>query len=106
MPNLASLVKNINPPMEISQTQYNALTTSQKNDGTIYFINEGRTIPAIYKSGILYAGGNVLASSVLTQRNTNESILQDDLSDIYNHLGASHNNFFRGKIIAGSDYEI
>lgn len=41
MATLANLVKNIDPPVEITQEEYNNLTEEQKNDGTVYYIVDG-----------------------------------------------------------------
>ena len=41
MPTLANLVKNIDPPVEITQAEYNALPEEQKHDGTEYYITDG-----------------------------------------------------------------
>lgn len=41
MATLANLVKNIDPPVEITQEEYNNLTEEQKNDGTVYYIIDG-----------------------------------------------------------------
>ena len=41
MPTLANIIKNIEPPIELTQEQYDALSEAQKNDGTVYFITDG-----------------------------------------------------------------
>lgn len=65
MATLANLVKNIDPPVEITQEEYNNLTEEQKNDGTVYYIVDGSssfqtaaTTPAEASDG---TGSNVQA---------------------------------------------
>lgn len=41
---LANLVKNVDPPVEITQEEYDNLTTEQKNDGTTYYIVDGSSV--------------------------------------------------------------
>lgn len=53
MPTLANIIKNIDPPIELTATEYNALTTQQKNDGTVYYVTDGDE-SVIYKSGVAY----------------------------------------------------
>ena len=53
MPTLANIIKNIDPPIELTATEYNALTTQQKNDGTVYYVTDGEE-SVIYKSGVAY----------------------------------------------------
>lgn len=55
---LANIIKEVDPPVELTQAEYDALTTAQKNDGTVYFITDGNgafptaaTIPAENTSG-------------------------------------------------------
>lgn len=55
---LANLIKNVDPPIELTQAEYDALSTAQKNDGTVYFITDGNggfptasTVPAEDTSG-------------------------------------------------------
>lgn len=38
---LANIIKEVDPPVELTQAQYNSLTTAQKNDGTVYYITDG-----------------------------------------------------------------
>lgn len=49
---LANIIKEIDQPIELTQAEYDALSTAQKNDGTIYFITDGNS--AIYKNGLIY----------------------------------------------------
>lgn len=58
MATLANLVKNINPPRQMTWTAYNALPTQVKNDGTQYYITDrddavqtAATTPALDKNG-------------------------------------------------------
>lgn len=41
MADLANIIKNINPPIELTQLQYNSLSTQQKNNGAIYYVTDG-----------------------------------------------------------------
>lgn len=38
---LANIIKEVDPPVELTQAEYDALSTAQKNDGTVYFITDG-----------------------------------------------------------------
>ena len=38
---LANIIKEVDPPVELTQAEYNALSTAQKNDGTVYYITDG-----------------------------------------------------------------
>lgn len=53
MPTLANIIKNIDPPIELTAAEYAALTTQQKNDGTVYYVTDGDE-SIIYKSGVAY----------------------------------------------------
>ena len=44
MANMANIIKNIDPPIELTQAEYNALTIEQKNNGTIYYVSDGTGI--------------------------------------------------------------
>ena len=44
MPTLANIIKNMDPPVELTQTEYNALTSAQKNDGTVYYVTGGDSL--------------------------------------------------------------
>ena len=55
---LANIIKEVDPPVELTQAEYDALSTAQKNDGTVYFITDGNgafptaaTVPAEDTSG-------------------------------------------------------
>lgn len=55
---LANIIKEVDPPVELTQAEYDALSTAQKNDGTVYFITDGNgafpiaaTVPAEDISG-------------------------------------------------------
>lgn len=38
---LANIIKEVDPPVELTQAEYDALSTAQKNDGTVYYITDG-----------------------------------------------------------------
>ena len=73
MSNLANIIKNIDPPIELTQTQYNALSTQQKNNG-LYYVNND------YENGI-----GQEASSLVTD-NSNVQAELDNLNDINSNI--------------------
>ena len=66
---MANIIKNIDPPIELTQAEYNALSTEQKNNGTIYYVSDG--------TGVMKP-----ASALIT----NNSNAQADFNNLNNNI--------------------
>lgn len=81
MSDLANIIKNATPPVELTQSQYNSLSAQQKNNDIVYYITNGTTIEQ--------------SASVLTTQNSN---VQTEL----NTLNTNIDNIISGQQVANT----
>ena len=74
MSTLANLVKNINPPRQMTWAVYNALPTQVKNDGTQYYITD--------RNGAVQTA----ATTAALDKNGNNSNVQTELDNLNSDL--------------------
>ena len=75
---MVNIIKNIDPPIDLTQSIYNSLSTEQKNGGNVFYVEDG------------------------TQINQNASILETNNSNVQTQLNTFNNNI--NDILTGQQY--